>query len=569
MLEQLLTKPIIPLATFVVLAIAGLMAGRLAKSIKIPEISGQILVGILLGTSVLGIFTDRELGEVRIVTEVALGVMTFIAGTHLSFKKLHNSRIRLLAISFFDITLTFWIVYLLLTFFTGLILPLRLLLASIAISSDAGTVVGLIRGKKARGSMVKTMIGAVALNNVAAVVIFEINKIVSVEILSPEVFNALEFCLNSARSFIADLGLGFLTGWLISKITKHQHEDSALFASIFLAIASNVVLCQYFPLSNLLVNMTAGVTFSNLSYHSRRISNILDSFNGLLFAVFFTLAGTQLNLKMLPVAGLAGAVYVISRGLAKISASFTAGSLFSYPQKITRYLGLGLIPQAGLAIGLIISLNEFKDFSASGLTATVATIAMAGVVINQLIGPYTTAKSFDLAKESMQDQHRLIDFLHEEFILMPLKAKDKWDAIEKLCRFLVRTNHLYSINFDELHQSIVKREKSFSTGLGNRLAVPHARIPAKEQLMGVIGIAKKPIDFDAIDKEKVDIIILIATPLGKEDLHLKIIATITKIFAGDPDFHNKLVRAENPSEAYDLLQSKEIQKINYFLDENI
>jgi len=152
---------------------------------------------------------------------------------------------------------------------------------------------------------------------------------------------------------------------------------------------------------------------------------------------------------------------------------------------------------------------------------------------------------------------------------MPVEAEDKWDCIEKMCRFLVKTNHLRSIKFDDLFQSVTEREKSFSTGLGNRLAIPHARIPAKEYLMGVIGIAKKPIEFESIDGEKVDIVILIATPEGKEDLHLKVIATIAKIFAEDPTFHEKLVNAENPAEAYDLLQSKEVQEINYFLDENL
>lgn len=569
MLEQLLSKPIIPLATFVVLAIAGLSAGRLVKFFKIPEISGQILAGILLGSSVLGIFSEHALSEVKMITELALGVMTFIAGTHLSFKKLHNARKRLFSIAFFDIFLTFWTVFLLLSLFTGLNLPVRLLLASIAIATAPGTVVGLVQAKKARGAMVKTLIGVVALNNVAAVIAFEICKIISIEIFSPDLFNALEFFWTSTLSFIADLGIGFLGGWIIAQIMKHQHEDSALFSSIFLAIASNVVICQYFPLSNLLVNMAAGVTLSNLSYHSRRISHLLDSFNGLLFAVFFTLAGTHLNLGLLTVAGFAGIIYVVSRGAAKIMAVYGAGKIFAHPPKITKYLGMGLIPQAGLAIGLVISLNEFEVFVESGLSATVATIALAAVVINEIIGPYTTAKSFDLAKESKQALPRLIDFLHEEYIMMPLNANDKWDAIEKICRFLVKTNHLRSIKFEDLYQSVVEREKSFSTGLGNRLAIPHARIPAKEQLMGVIGITKKPIDFDSIDGEKVNIIILIATPKGKEDLHLKIIATIAKIFTEDPTFHDKLANAENPAEAYDLLQSKEVQEINYFLDENL
>lgn len=559
----------VPLGTFVLLAATGMCAGHLARRIRIPDVSGQILAGMLLGPCVLGFFSEHALKEMTLITEVALGVMTFIAGTHLSFKKLHNASRRVFLFAGADVVLTFVGVFSVLSVLSIQNVSGRLLLAAIAIATAPGTVVGLIQAKKARGVLVKTLIGVVALNNIAAIVAFEICKIVSVELLSAEAFEAMRFLKVLMWSFVLDLVVGALVGWFAALVTKHQHEDSGLFSTILLAIFANVVICQYFPLSTLLVNMAAGVTFSNISYHTRRVAHTLEGFNGLIFCVFFTLAGTHLDLSVFKVAGLAGIIYVVSRFGAKALAVYAVGRLIRVPAKISKYLGVCLIPQAGLTIGLVISLNEFGVFVNTGLAAAVAAITLASVVVNEIIGPLATEKSFDLAKESGQGVTRLIDFLQEEFIVTDLAAADKWDAIEKMCRFLVKTNHLRSVTFEKLHQSVVEREKTMSTGIGRSLAVPHARIPSAEHLMGVVGILKTPIDFEAPDGKKVAVICLVATPEGKEDLHLKVLSAIGKIFTNDPLFLGKLLDSGTPAEVYDLFQSAEIQEINYFLDENI
>jgi len=560
---------LVPLGTFILLAVAGMCGGHLAKRVKLPDITGQILTGMLLGPGLLVIFSEKSLHEMKIITEVALGVLTFIAGTHLSFKKLHNASKRVFLFAGADVVISFVGVFALLTAFNIQNMSGRLLLAAMAIATAPGTVVGLIQAKKARGILVKTLIGVVALNNIAAIVALEICKIISVELLSADIFAAIRFLEVFALSFVMDLLIGALIGWLAAMVTKHQHEESGLFSTILLAILANVVICQYFHLSTMIVCMAAGVTFSNLSYHARRVSHILEGFNGLIFCVFFTLAGTHLHLSMFKVAGLAGMVYVLSRFGAKALAVFVVGRFARVPRTISRYLGMCLIPQSGLTIGLVISLNEFDIFVETGLAASVAAIALASVVVNEIVGPLLTQRSFDLAKESGQSAPRLVDFLQEEFILIPLEAKDKWDAIEKMCRFLVKTNHLRSIRFEDLYQSVIDREKEFSTGLGHHLAVPHARIPASESLMGVVGILKRPIDFEALDGDKVDIICLVATPEGKENLHLKVLGTISKIFMDNVSLHEELVAAKTAAEAYDLFQCLEVQEINYFLDENI
>lgn len=564
----LFTNPF-PLGTFVLLALAGMCAGRLAHKIKLPAITGQIFAGMLLGPGLLGLFSEHALHEIKLITEIVLGVLTFLAGTHLSFKKLHNASRRVFLFAGADILLTFVLVFTVLSVFSIQDLSGRLLLASIAIATAPGTVVGLIQAKKARGVLVKTLIGVVALNNIAAIVALEICKIISVELLSADNFAALRFLEIFALRFVVDIAIGFGVGWLASVVTRHQHEESGLFSTILLSILAIVVICSYFSLSTMLVCMTAGITFSNLSYHTRRVAQTLEGFNALIFCVFFTLAGTHLHLQMFAVAGIAGIVYVVSRFGGKYLAVYVVGRWAHMPHKISKYLGLCLIPQSGLTIGLVISLNEYEVFKESGLAASVAAIALTSVVINEIIGPLLAERSLDRARESGQAAPRLVDFLQEEFILLPMEAKDKWDAIEKMCRFLVKTNHLNSISFEDIYQSVIDREKECSTAMGHGLAVPHARIPASEHLMGVIGILSKPVDFDSPDGAGVDILCLVATPKGKENLHLKVLGAIARIFMDDASFHDKLLASETPAEAYDLFQCAEIQEINYFLDDDI
>jgi len=319
----------------------------------------------------------------------------------------------------------------------------------------------------------------------------------------------------------------------------------------------------------MLICLATGITFSNISYHTRSLLKIMDTFTPLVFAVFFTIAGTHLNVAMLKTAGMAGMIYIIVRMGAKLLSSYITGKFFAYPPKIANHLGIALIPQAGLAIGLVISLSENDVFFSSGITPLLATIILASVAVNELIGPAAAAYSLDNVMESGQANPRLLDFLHEEYILIPLKAEDKWDSIKELSSFLIKTNNLKNVSYDDFLHSVMEREASFSTGIGNKIAVPHAMLPKGGQPVGVIGIAKKGIDFKAVDGQPVDIIILFATPTGQEAQHLRILSIVSKIFGNNKELHDRIVEATSAAEVYDILQAEEIREINYFLDENI
>ncbi len=150
---------------------------------------------------------------------------------------------------------------------------------------------------------------------------------------------------------------------------------------------------------------------------------------------------------------------------------------------------------------------------------------------------------------------------------MPLKAEDKWDAIKQMSSYLIRSNHINNLTAEQLHAIVEEREREFPTAIGEHIAVPHARISGNEKLMGVIGICQKPIEFGSFDKKPVDIIILVATPEDKPDLHIKLLAAIARIFSNQ-EIHKKIIEAHSPAEVYDILQGQEVRSLNSYLIQN-
>lgn len=577
MTHSLLPDHLSPEVTFLIVAFIGMIVGKFFHRIKLPDITGQVLFGLIIGpsgylilnpifhTGDLTIFSHYDLESIKFISDIALGIMTFSIGTHLNYKMLHNSGSRIVRLAVFDSFFTFSLVFLVMNFVLKIDYRISLLLASIAIATAPGTVVSLIQKKFSRGVFTKTLVGVVALNNLATIFVFEIAK--GITMIEGD-GSFIHTVLGIGKPFLiilATIAFGIVSGLLVTVLSRYQHDKADLFTIVFLAIFFNIIACRYLNISPLLVNLTLGITFCNMSYHSKQVVKVFSNVNGLIFSVFFTLAGAHLDLSQLKIAGIAGAAFIVMRIIAKTLGAFTASKLFNYPDTIAKYLGIGLVPQAGLAIGLVINLSKYPELS--DITATISTIVLAAVAVNEIIGPFTTSKSFDLAKETGQAAPRLIDFLHEEYILLPLKADDKWDAIEKMTDFLVKTNHIHSITRDDLLTSIRDRENQLTTALGRRMAIPHARIPSKEKLMGVIGILEKPLDWEALDDQPVEIVILIATPEGMDNLHVQLLGAIAKIFADDPLYQKKLVSANSAAEIYDLLQNKEIRDINSYLEE--
>ena len=563
---------------FFIIVLGGFTFGELFKKINLPDITGQILFGLLLGptgallfSSLLGksihpIVQHGTMESISFIGDIALGLMVFTIGSHLTKHSLHNAGSRIVKLALTHSISLFAIVTLSLFFGAKLSLINSALLGAISVAVAPGTVISVIQKKHARGAFTKTLLGVVAISNVATIILFDIVHSISITYLDRDIETSmLVVVLTALLKPIITILWGIVSGLLAVKLTKHMHDRNELATIISLVVIGNIVLGNAVHLSPLLINLITGVTYSNKSYHVKRVLNFFNELEGILYSFFFTMAGVHLDITAISEAGIAGAIFIIVRIIAQWLNSYIISQKNGFSAAIGKYLGLAMIPKAGLAVGLlaiITSESEFND-SIQILTA----IILSSVVVNELIGPFAVSFSLKKAGDVNQAQPRLIDFLHEEFILMPLKTDNKWDAITTMCKFLIDSNNVHTISVEELTDIVIKREREFPTAIGEQIAVPHARIPGNHKLMGVIGILEKPIDFEALDNQPVDIVILVATPEGKDNLHLRLLATIAKIFS-DPILHQRIVNSESPAEVYDILQSREIRTINTYLEED-
>ncbi len=244
---------------------------------------------------------------------------------------------------------------------------------------------------------------------------------------------------------------------------------------------------------------------------------------------------------------------------------FRADAFAGSTHTIKKWIGISLYPIAGVAIGLILLIenNAFLKIYSSEITA----IVLTAVVVNELLGPIFTGLAIKKSGEEHKNRVRLMDFLQEEYIKINLDARDKWDALDQMALFLFKKHKIIELTLPELKESIYNREKEISTGIGYNLAIPHAIIEDGPKIRGVIGISKVGIPFESNDDKPVNIVFLLATPRKNYDLHLHVLANIARIFGHHPHIKDQIINAKSPEEVFEILQAEEVEELNPFFED--
>jgi mannitol/fructose-specific phosphotransferase system IIA component (Ntr-type) len=292
---------------------------------------------------------------------------------------------------------------------------------------------------------------------------------------------------------------------------------------------------------------------------------IFDDFEPAILTVFFTLAGMHLSLDHLERAGLLAALYLGARTMGKLLAADLALRAAQATEAVRRNLGLALVPQAGVAVGLVLLIQEDPRFA--DLSGLFAAVVLTVVTINEIVGPVLTRLALARAGEVGRDRLRLIDFLQEEQILTDFSADSKQAAIERLVDLLIRTHGLRGVDRDALLASVLDRERQGSTCLGGGLAVPHGILPDGETMVGVMALSREGLDFETPDGRPVHCLVLLGTAPDERERHLQVLAALARTVGSDHDFQGQLFDAESPAHAYELLHGEESEHFNYFMEE--
>jgi PTS system fructose-specific IIC component len=547
-----------------VLLVFGSLGGWLAKKIHLPSVTGQILAGIILGPSVLHVFSHEAVHGLNPIIHFALGLIAVDVGTHLHIPRMRNAFKRLGSLLLLEITLTPFLVYLGLVYIGRQDWTFGMLFGALAISTAPATVLAIIKESRAKGVYVRTLIAAVALNNIACITLFEMSAAAVKVTLDPTSTSTLDVLVAPLVQLGGAALLGGAVGLALVLATKHVIQAEQVTTVSIISIFLTTGIADYLGISNLLACLFLGVTIVNLAPEKEEIGHrVFANFEPAVLAVFFTLAGLELDFGFLASGWLLVMLFVLTRGIGKIWSGVIAMRLAGGTRNVRRYLGMGLIPQAGVAVGLLLQMREKEVFEP--ISSLLLAIGVASVAINEVIGPITTKIGLARTGEIGKDRPRLIDFIHEENIVTDFQARTKEEAVSKLVDRMI-TTHGLTVNRQEFIDDILERETLMSSCIGRGLAVPHGNLPEGEKLVGVMGISRQGMPFGTPDGLPLRCLVLLAAPPDQRDRHQEVQAVLARNIGANWSLQLQLYHAKSPAHVYEILHAEEAEDFNYFLE---
>ncbi len=547
-----------------VLLAFGAVCGQLAKKVHLPSVTGQILAGVLLGPSVLHVFGHDAVEGLRPVLHFALSLIAVDVGTHLHLRRMRNAFKRLGVLLLLEATLTPMLVTVALVFGARQDWTFGILFGALAISTAPGTVLAIVKESRSKGVYVRTLIAAVALNNIACIALFEMaHTAVNVSMdpsggTTSSVLLAPVIQLVGAALIGGCLGVGLILG------SKHVIHIEQLTTVSIIAIFLTTGVADYFGISNLLACLFLGVTMVNMAPEKEEIGHrVFVNFEPAILAIFFTLAGLELDFGFLATGWILVALFVVARFVGKVLSGVLAMRMAKGTDNVRRYLGFGLIPQAGVAVGLLL---EIQDNPALAETASlILAVGVTAVAVNEIIGPILVKVGLSRSGNLGKDRARLIDFIHEENIVTEFSAETKEEAIGQLADLMI-SSHGLQIDRDKFVAGVLEREKFMSTCIGRGMGVPSGEIESGEGIVGVMGISRRGLPFGTPDGLPLRCMVLLASPAELRERHQEVQAVLARSIGSDWSLQLQLYNAKTPAHVYEILHAEEFEDYNYFLD---
>ena len=389
---------------------AGLFVSRLAKMFKLPAVTGYLVGGILVGPYLLGLLGIEGLGFVDhhavsalgLISDVALGFIAFAIGNEFRLSQLKRTGKQATVIGIFQaVVATLFVDAALigLHFVLGpdkLPLPVAIILGAIASATAPAATLMVVRQYKAEGKLTDLLLPIVALDDAVGLVIFAISFGIAKAVASGGALDVISILVNPMLEIIMSLLLGAIMGVLFSLAEKYFKSNSKRLSLAVTAVILTVALSKlkfeighvHIGFSSLLVCMMLGTVFCNMCDFSEEIMVKTEKWTAPLLMLFFVLSGAELELSVFTnlIIVVIGVVYILFRSAGKILGSRWSAAWTKCDDNIKKYLGITLLPQAGVALGMAsIARAELGE-----LGVMVGNIVLFGVLIYELVGPLMT-----------------------------------------------------------------------------------------------------------------------------------------------------------------------------------
>ncbi len=394
--------------------LAGLLMTRAFKPLKLPSVTAYLIAGILigpycvgrLGISGLGFSSAQAVSALGLISEVALGFIAFSIGSEFRLEDLKKTGKQatvigilqaLVATLFVDVAL--YMVHLAMP--DKLSLPQVIVLGAIATATAPAATLMVVRQYKADGPLTKLLLPIVALDDAVGLIVFAISFGISKTLITNQI-DFVSIFINPLVEIICSLGLGAIMGWILTQLEKMFNSNTnrlnMTIAFVFLTVALSMLDFHAGPVhisfSSLLVCMMLGTIFCNICPLSHDLMEKSDKWTSPLLALFFVISGAELELGVFTDMAIViiGVVYIISRSLGKYFGSFGSAKLTKCEPNICKYLGITLLPQAGVALGMCATAMQLGQQG-----NLIRNITLFAVLIYELVGPLLTRQALTAA----------------------------------------------------------------------------------------------------------------------------------------------------------------------------
>ena len=395
------------LLTLSVALFAGLMLSRLAKLAKLPAVTAYLVAGILVGPYLLGSlgvpglgFTSMEdVDRYSLLSDVALGFIAFSIGNEFRLGTLKHTGKQAMVIGIVQAVFTTLVVDAILIGLHFMMpdklpLPAAIVLGAVASATAPAATLMVVRQYKAKGPLTDLLLPIVALDDAVGLVLFATSFGVAKALISGKV-DILSVIVEPILEVVLSLVLGFVMGMLFTFFERFFHSRSKRLAMsvtfVFITVALSMMTFNiggvHIAFSSLLVCMMLGTVFCNACDFSEELMDRLDRWTAPLFILFFVISGAELELSVFTDIAIVviGIVYIIARSAGKYFGAGLSARAVKCDRPIVKYLGITLLPQAGVALGMAI-----KSETLGPEGAIVANITLFAVLIYELIGPLLT-----------------------------------------------------------------------------------------------------------------------------------------------------------------------------------
>ncbi len=403
------------LITLAFSVLAGLLMSRAAKLVNLPAVTAYLVAGLCIGPFLLGRMGIKGIGfssleyvdSFSIISQAALGFIAFEIGNEFRLKDLKSMGKSAITIGILQAVITTIVVdiaLILLHFIAPSLISLSsaITLGAIAAATAPAATLMVVKQYKAEGPMTKLLLMVVAIDDAVGLVLFSVSFGVATA-LETGAISFIGVVVEPLLELVLSLVLGIMGGVSLNWLEKYFHSRSKRMslavAFVLLTVGISLLECEiggvHFGFSLLLVCMIEGTVFCNINEASEELMDRVDRWTGPLNMLFFVLSGAELNLNVLsnPLVLIVGLIFIAFRSLGKISGAYLSCRMEKTSPTIQKYLGITLLPQAGVALGMALTARNLSDGE------IVRNVVLFAVLVYELVGPTLTKWSLLRAGE--------------------------------------------------------------------------------------------------------------------------------------------------------------------------